>query len=98
MTALQQLTIAGCGLMPVGAEKRGRTRAWFYPGVESMIELLRVVGSLRGLEKVCLDMWVDLNDAGVQRLSGMLDQLLPDYMVPCCKVTVDKVSIGFKES
>jgi hypothetical protein len=80
--------------MPVDAESGGGTRA--RPGVDSMIALLRAVGSLRELESVHLEMPAIINDAGVQRLSGILEQLLPDYLVPCCKVTVNHVSIQFK--
>jgi hypothetical protein len=89
MTALQHLIEAGFIRMPVD------TRA--SPAVDSMIALLQVVGSLRELESVFLVMPVSFSDAGVQRLSGMLDQLLPDYMVPCCKVSRQNVSIDFKE-
>jgi hypothetical protein len=90
MTALQHLAIAGFIRMPVD------TRA--SPAVESMVALLRVMGSLRELESVGLDVPVSFNDAEVQRVSGMLDQLLPDYMVPGCKVAADGVSIQFKET
>jgi hypothetical protein len=64
-----------------------------FDDVDDLAALLRCVGVLRKVEELNMVMLLRLSGSDVQLLQGMLQQLLPRYMLPYCKVQADKISI-----
>jgi hypothetical protein len=61
--------------------------------VQGVAALLRCVGGLSKVEEVRVVFLVRLHELDVQQLQAMLQQLLPSYMLPFCKVEARKISI-----
>jgi hypothetical protein len=53
-----------------------------------VVALLHAVGSLRDLSDVRVQwhLWCQVGAAEAQQVSGVLDQLLPCSLVPCCRL------------
>jgi hypothetical protein len=65
----------------------------FCDDMEDVAALLRCVGGLHKVEELRVTFVVWLQGPGVQKVQAMLQQLLPSYMLPFCKVQANRTSI-----
>jgi hypothetical protein len=65
----------------------------FCDDMEDVAALLRCVGGLHEVEELRVTFVVRLQGPGVQKVQAMLQQLLPSYMLPFCKVQANRTSI-----
>jgi hypothetical protein len=91
LTDMRVLRIEGVTSVAGATAQEGSEDA--YHDVEGVAAVLRVIGGMRKLVVLHLELPVRLTDAAVQQLTGMLGQLLPSWMVPYCKVQGAKLSI-----
>jgi hypothetical protein len=68
------------------------------PAVRGVVALLQAVGSLQELSDVHVRWFFDpfplnVNDVEAQQVSGVLEQLLPPSLVPCCRVDAGVLTI-----
>jgi hypothetical protein len=94
LTRLRQLSMVGFfSPLAVVIDGRMADTAGHLHDMESVAALLQAIGELQMLEEVHLSLPVWLHECHVQQLSGKLQQLMPDHLLPYCSVTAGGISL-----
>jgi hypothetical protein len=76
----------GASIGPEHCSSSGSHATAFCDDMEDVAALLRCVGGLRKVEELRVTFVVRLQGSDVQKVQAMMQQLLPSYMLPFCKV------------